>query len=743
VTPLVPERAQRLLAWGLLLLPLALVLWPHLVRGEVLAAHDNRTEVGLDLSEHLGDSRLFGDQTTLYWPEFWARATLPHEAPIATWNPHNSLGRPLTPSGMGGAFPLTHLINWATPDPFRQYTYWALSAVLISMACAYGFLRALSLRPEAAAAAALAISLGPIFGGYQVVPLIQWGYAFAFMGLWAVESFLTRPAGLPLLALSASVYGIVLAGFPQHVLLMAYPAATWTVIRLFQTSRGATQVCWRAGALMAALLLGLVSLAPPLWDMWVDWSESSRGAYATISFAASTDWREGVRFLASLVAAPWRHDQYARSISLTPLFAGLALLGAADRRPTSLAWSLWSLLILIASLLPAASLALRWLGISFSEWPHVYAAQLPLALLSAQGAHRALGQGRAGGKQRLALVSLPLFLFGACLPLSGFELDVEAAALTAASAVLTLCFAYRPSGWLLLLAAWVAFAGERQALVHWMAPGDIQRDSPLAKQIRELTPQGARFAWIGPRPPGDRFLLPNIEIPLGLRSIHGYDHLVGRRFESWAGQFADKTYRSQPFQRRFHYVDETQRFLGSGLDATGVSLVVSLLPIEHPRLGRGQRLGPVVLQRVLRPRPLACLIPAADYETVAGELRLTSAGALRRSAAVEFVAGGTVDRLRFRFAANPVDTLLFVSQQHHPDWHARWAGGALETLPVDGVFEGILVPAGCGEVELTFERRIGYSLCVQAAYAAGFLALLAWRMVNRSPGLETSDRGHP
>ena len=75
------------------------------------------------------------------------------------------------------------------------------------------------------------------------------------------------------------------------------------------------------------------------------------------------------------------------------------------------------------------------------------------------------------------------------------------------------------------------------------------------------------------------------------------------------------------------------------------------------------------------------------------------------------------DALTFGLRPAQRETLLFVSQQHHPGWSASGGGRALETVLVNDFYQGVLVPAGVERVELTFRGWVHWSWVPQVLFA--------------------------
>ena len=77
------------------------------------------------------------------------------------------------------------------------------------------------------------------------------------------------------------------------------------------------------------------------------------------------------------------------------------------------------------------------------------------------------------------------------------------------------------------------------------------------------------------------------------------------------------------------------------------------------------------------------------------------------------------------------ETVLFVSQQHHPLWSATSGGKQLRTVRVNQLYQGVLVPPGTTEVELRFLPNVRW-MWVSQALIAGAAALLIVRRMRRA-----------
>ena len=111
--------------------------------------------------------------------------------------------------------------------------------------------------------------------------------------------------------------------------------------------------------------------------------------------------------------------------------------------------------------------------------------------------------------------------------------------------------------------------------------------------------------------------------------------------------------------------------------------------------------------------------------TLAG-VTLAADDLLDSSLPVERPGPALADALDLRFAPLEEDAVLFLSQEYHRDWHARTRDAELEPVIVNGLLQGVRVPAGTSEVTLRFEPRAPWILLSQI----GFAVLAALRLVG-------------
>jgi hypothetical protein len=251
---------------------------------------------------------------------------------------------------------------------------------------------------------------------------------------------------------------------------------------------------------------------------------------------------------------------------------------------------------------------------------------------------------------------------------------------------------------------------------------EIARDSELVQLLRRETRDGSRYALVGE--PG-RLLPSNQEQLLGLRSIHTYDSLSPRAYQAWARRASQTG--TQLYGRHFRSLAAPHDLASPALDAAGVAVWVAPQGLRPDK--RGEQLAPLGRGGVYRAHERPILeAQLARFETAGGEVRL--GGLLRELPRLPVRRSlDQGDRLSFEVSPTPERTLLFVSQQHHPHWRAFADGVELASVPVDGLFLGVLLPPGTRSVELRFLPNARLAWLPQAAFAALFAAagLRRWR----------------
>lgn len=681
-----PRRRHGTLGtWILLIFTLAVFLGPPLVRGEVIYPSDNRAEAGGSVRAPSELDMWYQDVITLYVPETAAHLRGNHDAWLATWNPHNELGRPLFQTGVGPAFVLARIVSWATRDPFVHYTWMAVLSVILTALFTCGFLLARGLHPLAAWAGAVGLSIGPLFPGWSMVPLVQWGFCWTFGSLLFFELWLRGGRRWNLVALAFCVHAILLTGFPQHALGLGWIVAGWMVLRVVSESSDWRTRARRIGTLVLVSALAIVAVLPCLLDLHLAWKQSTRADDVI-------PWSELFQSipLSKLFYTPsgFGSDIGPVSYSLGPVYASLALVGALRwRERWSRYWSVWALALVLGCRFFGFSRIFLALGMSFSEWSPVYLLHVPAVILAAHGADSLLS------------AQAPRWVRAGLAPRS------------------------LRSAFLALLVV-TAISGIPQKLLAWQPRATIKTDSKVAQTLRYATADGSRFALVGPRPVNRSWLPPNIEMVFGLRSLHSYYHTPSRAFHRWVRPLRQPK-GEREYERRFLHIAQSAAIGDELLALSGVSTLVSFAPLPSGLTGESRHVGDVNIAALTEPGPLQAILPLATLDSLDDTGAHVSTEVVRGHAFDGRLDTGVHDRLEFRFDPSEEQRVLFLSQQYHPHWEASGGGSELATVRINDLFQGVVVPAGASSVELRFLPNAPWIWVTQALFAAALVGALA------------------
>jgi hypothetical protein len=746
---------------------------PMLVRDRVFYPHDNSVETGLRAERAAPDraapdrsTERFGDMSTEYIPELHEHLASRHAGWLATWNPHNGLGLPLIHYyGLGRAFLGSDVLSWLTQDPFRTWTWLAMLALSGAAAFAFLFLRSIGLHPLACMTGALGISLCPFHAGWETFLQIPWGFCWTFAFLWGFERLLQnfrvarRTDRGHWVWIVFTLHALLLCGYPQHIVWCGYMAAGYVVLRLAKEPESWPTRLRLLGGLTAAGVVALLTVAPVYLDILVDLQRSTRAGagidevmHGLPRLLSAQDVRV---FLVQLYDVFWLGDplggSYPVKISVvighcvTPFFAAAIVLALAGKaRGRSLYWlGFGSLALLLAVWTPAFRFGVQHLGLSFSQLSPLMGALMPCAVLAALGVDGILTGSTRPRAAAAAVAALPLLVAllltaGADLPLDGTR--VAAGVAFAAGAVLFAWTAWRPLLVALVVGSVVHYGG---AFVFERPRDEVRLDSPLVQRIRELTPHGERFAWVGAR--CGALLSPDQEELLGLASVHYHTCFPSTALGAWSSALApprrhktgrmtaadpeeesDEPAQPSAYSRRFLRIADERLLTRDILATSGITLLLSTHPLDPDVARPLERIGRVVLSRVVEPVPQQAQVDRWDADeggvTVrADELLHAALHAVRQET-------GNDDQLRIDVDPVARESLLFVSQEQHPSWTATSDGRALQTVRVNGLFQGVLLPPDTRKVELRFLPWVRWSFVPQILFALAAVIAVAARL---------------
>jgi hypothetical protein len=657
----------------------------------------------------------------------------------ALWTPQVELGRPaIHTGGLSQAYWLCQLLALGIDDAWELHGALVLATLVLGGFFAWGFFRALELHPWSAAACALGFAFASFHGHVGSEILFVSGSVWSMGLAWALVANLRRPSLANGLALAFVVHSAILAAYPQQLVL-----AAWFELGLLVAlwpPRGERRRRLVQLALFGAL--GVACASPFLLDLVEKAADSQRPVQIPLVPHLSSV-RDALAWLQELGDPLWHGrppfvhpSHHLWGVTFTPLFGAGLVLAVARVRTRLVHLALGFTLALLALTLsePLYRFGVGCLGLGLSHLLPFAGATVPIALLGALGFDHALRRPRPSGEATSwirgawALVLPTLIVAGALA--TGRPLDPWNASVSLALAAAAAWALARSSGPVLLGAALVAAAHygvanlpvKPRAEIDWL----LEHQAPRADEIRRLAGEG-RFAQIASRAPG--WPAPNMELLHRLASIHSYDALPSQRFKTWVRGFGGGT---TSRERIFNYVADPSWIASEDFARSGVRVVLSEQELSSPALRAVGELLDVHLYEVVSPAPLRAWVPlsACRLATDKGSVEVSVPGSIASVGKPIERRSDRDERFQLAFAAEPEPGLVWLSQQYHPRWRATSRGRPLTTLPVDGFWQGVLVPPGTSELTLEFRPWIRWWWVPQLFFALAAVGALLARSVR-------------
>ena len=276
---------------------------------------------------------------------------------------------------------ITNLLSVFTRNPFALHTALVLITVALTAAFSLLFLRALGLCPAAAVCGAIGLGFTTTVSYWLSFVMFLSALCWAIALLWLITEFTRQASWLRALGIAFATYSLLLAAYPQIIILYGYIIAGYTVVRLLQMPAGSRGKMLRiAGALLGCAAVGALASLPVYLDVWVLLQESGRASGLSDSFflGVTTPLREGrdlATYLVTVFDWSWLGNAIEPSfpvrfegLSFTPIFASLICTSfLLRRRREVLFWQLAVLVCLAATVIPSLYIfAVHHLGFGLS-----------------------------------------------------------------------------------------------------------------------------------------------------------------------------------------------------------------------------------------------------------------------------------------------------------------------------------------------------------------------------------------
>lgn len=684
---------------------------------------------------------------------------------ITTWTPYNELGRPTAHlSDLSPAYLPNWIFSRLTADAFVYVTLIASLAVFLAGAFAFLLARELALSPAAALVAALAMGVSPALIYWAPFPMFAAAYGWTLAALFGLVRYVRHRDLLGWSVVAFSIYSLAMSAYPVMIVYHAYLAAGFLVYLYLKSPDFPRSTKGRAlllAGLASASLLGCLAALPAVWDTWASTTQSARMHPGVVFLRAnippmSSAWDWG-RFVAYWTFPQVMGDPIAADFS--PLFNGRSLapfiVFLICASPWRRVWGWWAAvlaLVLADAWPPFFAFAVEHLGLGLSRSVPSVHAIVPLAMIAAvsmdafttrgDSSPEALAMERHARTRRLwiAVVLYGLLLTNAVAVSIHLQGGIDRSALL-------LFAAYAPVLWaalrwrqvmLFVVVVAIHLCVFDRGLLLVQPRADIVQSATITAQLQLLTDDGSRYAMLTS---AKDFMPANVNAQASLRSIHTYDSLSPLRYQDLIRRLGGENI---DYGRMNRAIDPGH-ITSVDFMLANVSALVTKVPLDSPRVALQGSFNGLLVYRVLDLWGAYMRVPMNRVTTEGGGVWLDDEGAVEKNAAKLQKDRGDILVLALT-APSAQQSLFVLSQGYNALWHAevrlsgRWV--AARTVPVNGAFEGVVLPPGAGAVRLRFLPWVRWAWVAHAGFCALALVLLVtgYGRLRRREAMGWKDR---
>lgn len=736
-------------AYTLIMLALTAPYW---ALGQVICPYQPTMATGsqANMRVHETENRKFSDFWRGYIPSVTLQLKGPRSGWLTLWSEFNALGRPAYQiAGFSRAYFLSWVIGLFTASPLIFFTILSLMSCYLAGLFVMLFCRELELSPLAGLLAGTTFATSPVFMYWLTFPMFLAVWCWAAGALWGITRTAKRPDLLGWSVLAFSVYSLLLTAYPQRVVFHVYILGAYAICLAVGVlrRRGGREAGRVVGLWAGAALLGGLAALPVWLDLFDVLRQSARTETASSFFTSVLPHIRGIGDALQFVALSTAPELFGNPVSgtypfhiydglsITAFFVFLLAASAVLRWKRSWGWWLGVLLLGVFTFSRTFyEFGLHYMIFDLSRSLPLVNVMLPLAVIAAFGADALVHQ--QAGRRRLLAVGCGLL--AALLAVAaamvygihfGFPVRWKMAAVMVFIVVLLATQARRVHTVFLLAALLLTVATTAYPLMLRQYRDQITVNSSLTNRIREALPGGSRYAVVGP---GVTILPPNFNANIGLRSIHSYDSLSSKRYQDLIKKLGGKvvTY------------GRWNDSIGKSFDSlwfwmSNIGLVLSKERLDDGNLEFVGEQGGVRMYRVTSRMGRAALVGVRPQMlSRSGVADIHRAAVDGRAPAREIRDEG--DLLEYAVTA-AAPSVLVVSQIFNSDWKAEVRKGSAwteaDTVAVDGIFQGVVVPSGSTAVRLAFRPYVRFAWIGHVIWAC-LLALVGFRAWRRSRQLQ-------
>jgi hypothetical protein len=640
---------------------------------------------------------------------------------LALWTNQTELGRPLFHLCFSAAYAPTRLLLNITDSPYWVLTLLSLSTCFLAGLFVLLLCQELALRPVAGLIAGGSVASAPLMMYWLTFPMFPSVVCWSAGLLYALTRMARKIDLTGCAVLAFSSYSLLMTAYQQAIVFEAYVLTGYLLWLAYRRGQlvGSASTARYISAVAASGVTGIVLALPSYIDLADTAANSSRMAVDVSFFLGNLPTIDSFTALIRMVAIgtfpeltenpvapsfPFPYD----GLSVTPLILFLAFFSLL--RCWRETWGWWLAIVLVcafAFIHPLYAFAVGHMGFNLSRSTPLGTIILPLTIISAYGVNASAAQFRF----RTATAGVAIAATFACVAVAlcfywtaGVSIRWGAvfAALAAVCLLARQLRAFRPASLiaaLVVVGAYVSFP-----LMLRQPAAALSVTSPVVEKAIESTAPGSRFAIAAP---GSGVLPPNLNEIFDLASVHTYNSLSSRRYQALIRRLGGET---ETYGRSNGMISPdygSQVFWMSN-----IGLMISPDPLSDPNLEHIGDEGPLHFYRTVN-RMGCCLQAALPDRINADGVELRDREGFKIDRPTKTRQEG--DLLEFEVQARP-GSLLVLSQQYHPQWKAsvRTPAGwiAAGTVPVNGAFQGVVLPADTQTVRLEFVPYVRFAWLV-------------------------------
>lgn len=708
--PYLPSVRGALLIYTILFFALIHPFW---LFGDVVVPYRLTRDIGIAAAppSSYTENIKFSDYWAATIPAIRNHFQAPRSSGLTLWDSQNALGRRPLHLFFSPAYAPIWLVSKITTDPFWVLTLLSLGTCFLAGLFVLLWCTELSLEPIAGLLAGGSVAASPYMMYWLTFPM------FLSVLCWSAGCFyaltrMDRKADLTGCAILAfSCYSLLMMGYPQSVVHHAYILTgyvAWRTYRRLQ-SAGSRSAIRYLSVVTTACAAGAVLALPVYLDLAEITADSARVAPDISFFLAAFQKIElvtsALRFLANetfpeLIGNPISpaYPLVYNGVSITALALFFAFYSPLQCWRETWGWWLAIGLLFAFSMIPQLYVfGVRHMGFNLSRGPPLGTVILPVAMVLAYGVNGLIRRGAfEPAATRLAVSGTLTCLAVALYSYWADGLQIRWKIVVATLLVVGLLWrggnGFRSVSLiaaLVLTEAYISFPLMlRQPHVNLVPP------SALTDKVRAATPPDARFAFAAP---GPSVLSPNMNGIYDVASVHSYDSLSSRRYQVLIGELGGQ------FETYGRLNDVISPDYGSqAFWMSNISLMMSTKPLNHPNLEHIGDEGAVHFYRVVS-RMGCCLQTALPDQTGSDGFQLPDPRGMETIRPLKTKDQGDVLEIQ---VDGRQTSLLVLSQRYDSKWQATvrtpsgWAPA--RTAPVNGVFQGVVLPASAQTVRLEF-----------------------------------------